>query len=682
MASIRRGPTQQNSSASGGGASGHMTKEEQEVEDSRLARLMMETGESIRNFDTTPAHSVPASSNLSSIPPTPRDRTIPPAPLDRRTSGDLKPPPRPRGAVPSMTRTTGAINLKPPKMKSPKASPQITSKRNEQPVDPSGELRLDDAFLDASERLKKDKKKKKGGIFGVFRTSDESLASGDDEGPTGYAAAALPSAENRSGAFTSRGTGRRPRTRSGSGNDRVNSADVTYKSDPNDNGRADPNDDGRPIIPFPIPKPVARPADTIGAPKGPVPYSLAVSKDMPQAPEATVGRRKLGFGGGGGGGTCSACNRPVSNPLIALDKKYHPECFKCTACHEQIDPTGTFAFTESRGDKQPMHCKCYAEMYGIKCAVCTDSIAAGPDGKISFVKHPFFDTEQMCPRHAKNMTRRCTGCHRFEPEREPFADLNDVGRCVCLSCCRTVVVDSSDAQPLWLQVIEFFDKKLHLPIWKDFREVPVLVVGYNALNDQMTKGNNVHGGASQIMTRGLCLTEHESGRRFRSDMKKFDKNNKTFVSSDAEERGFTYFQVPDASKVNPDASVTAILCLSGLPQDLTASVLAHEATHAWIKLHPSFDIRKPIPPQVEEGVAQLIALLFLNEGLGPAPPLEYNDGSGPSDEKLRQYFKFSIETDDHEYYGTGYRRAAMAYSMIGIEALMSHIVLYQDFPET
>jgi hypothetical protein len=114
---------------------------------------------------------------------------------------------------------------------------------------------------------------------------------------------------------------------------------------------------------------------------------------------------------------------------------------------------------------------------------------------------------------------------------------------------------------------------------------------------------------------------------------------------------------------------------------LSASVLAHEATHAWIKLHPRFDFERPIPPQVEEGCAQLIALLFLNEGLDPPSPLDNNDGSGPSDEKLRQYFKFSIETDDHEIYGTGYRRAAMAYSQIGIEALMSHIVLYQDFPE-
>jgi hypothetical protein len=241
------------------------------------------------------------------------------------------------------------------------------------------------------------------------------------------------------------------------------------------------------------------------------------------------------------------------------------------------------------------------------------------------------------------------------------------------------VVDSDEAQPLWDIVVEFFEKKLQLPIWKDMRKVPILVVGYEALNDQMMAVGATHGGSSQIMTRGLCLTEHQSGRRFKLANLKFNKNSNSFEAVDVEARGYTFFQVPDANKVNPDASVTAILCLSGLPKDLTASVLAHEATHAWIKLHPRYDISYPIPPQVEEGVAQLVAMLFLTEGLSPASTETYGD-KGPSDEKLRQYFKFSIETDDHEIYGEGYRRAAEAYANIGIEALLSHIVLYQEFP--
>lgn len=436
------------------------------------------------------------------------------------------------------------------------------------------------------------------------------------------------------------------------------------------------------VVRFPIPKPVAHPQDALGAPKGPLPYSLSVSRHAPELPEATVKKRSQ-MSMKRNTTVCVVCKDAVRNPISALDKKYHPDCFRCSNCHEVIDPTSSFTFTSKDGEKQPMHRQCFTNVFAIKCAVCKDSIPPNPSGKIVYVRHPFFDSEQMCPSHARSMTRRCTGCHRFEPQNQPFAELNDVGRCVCFSCCRSVVVDSQDAMPLWSKVITFFEEKLNLPIWKDMREIPILIVGYNSLNDQMNNTSNVHGGSSQIMTRGLCLTEHESGRRFRMNRMKFNKNNQSFMNCDVEDRGFTYFQVPDASKVNPDASVTAILCLSGLPRDLTASVLAHEATHAWIKLHPQFRFEKPIPPHVEEGCAQLIALLFLNDGLDPPLPFDNIDGdSGPSDEKLRQYFKFNIETDDHEIYGSGYRRAAVAYSMIGIEALMSHVVLYQDFPTT
>jgi hypothetical protein len=46
-------------------------------------------------------------------------------------------------------------------------------------------------------------------------------------------------------------------------------------------------------------------------------------------------------------------------------------------------------------------------------------------------------------------------------------------------------------------------------------------------------------------------------------------------------------------------SINAILVLHGLPYDLTASVLAHEATHAFIKLHDDFP--EKIPMKVRHG---------------------------------------------------------------------------------
>ena len=435
-----------------------------------------------------------------------------------------------------------------------------------------------------------------------------------------------------------------------------------------------------PLKPTSVPTPIpSRPLTH----NGPLPYSSVGSHamNMPVA-DATGAKNKLLAAARKKDATCSICQKPTTTFLVALGKKYHLECFKCVGCNLIIDQNAPFAFmTDERSDKHPLHRQCYAELYGVRCAVCRKSIPAGPDGKISFVKHPFFDQEQMCPHHAKSPARRCTGCHRFEPQGEPFAELSDNGRCVCYSCCRSVVVDSADAKPLWDSVINFFERVLNLPIWSEMREVPILVVGYEALNAQMLATGATHGGSSQIMTRGLCLTEHQSGRRLKLAKLKYDKDNANFVSGDAEANGYTYFQVPDADKANPDASVTAILCLSGLPRDLAASVLAHEATHAWVKLHPRFDIRTPIPPQVEEGCAQLVAMLYLTEGMAPASNDTYGD-SGPSDEKLRQYFKFSIETDDNEVYGEGYRKAAAAYANIGIEALLSHIVLYQAFPKT
>lgn len=67
-----------------------------------------------------------------------------------------------------------------------------------------------------------------------------------------------------------------------------------------------------------------------------------------------------------------------------------------------------------------------------------------------------------------------------------------------------------------------------------------------ALNDNMKEHQNDHFGSNQIMTRGLCLSEQETVAKQNRD-----------------------------DSVQGCIGVTAILCLSGLPSDLTASILAH-----------------------------------------------------------------------------------------------------------
>jgi len=380
--------------------------------------------------------------------------------------------------------------------------------------------------------------------------------------------------------------------------------------------------------------------------------------------------------------TCNVCGKNANQFLVALEKTFHLDCFTCLGCCEVIKPTEGFAFTTNEnGEKHPLHQKCHAELFGIKCTVCKETIPYSENGMVTYVKHPFFTSEQMCPKHVKNPCRRCNGCNRFEPEGlgAGFVDLQDGNRRLCHSCCRTVIVDSEEAKPLWNKVMNFFENILCISVWKGLRDIPILVVGYETLNESSRFTS--HSGSSQIMTRGLCLSEHQSGRKIELANLRLDRQNGSFMcDEDNLINGFTYFQVPDASKRNKYASVTAILCLSGLPSDLSASVLAHEATHAWFKLHPNFDIKKPIPLMVEEGCCQLVANLFLSEGLEPASTETYND-DGPSDNLLRQYFKFTIETDENEIYGTGFRLAAKAYAEIGIEALLSHVAMYREFPQ-
>lgn len=53
--------------------------------------------------------------------------------------------------------------------------------------------------------------------------------------------------------------------------------------------------------------------------------------------------------------------------------------------------------------------------------------------------------------------------------------------------------------------------------------------------------------------------------------------------------------------------VTAILVLYGLPHLLTGSILAHECMHAWLRLSGF----PHLSPEVEEGLCQLMALLWL-----------------------------------------------------------------------
>ena len=184
-------------------------------------------------------------------------------------------------------------------------------------------------------------------------------------------------------------------------------------------------------------------------------------------------------------------------------------------------------------------------------------------------------------------------------------------RVLCTSCCRTTVLDSSELRPLWTGVLRFLSEDLGLCVWPEMSKIPILSVDYGTLNER-GRGTGHHGGGP--VTRGLCLTETTSGsaasitvpRLVWTDRGLSVAAGSTFDLGEehkaglwgAKERSCCEYGgdgrppltpsslLPGASR--SEAYVTAILVLSGLPEALTSSILAHEAIHAWLKLHPGY----------------------------------------------------------------------------------------------
>lgn len=315
------------------------------------------------------------------------------------------------------------------------------------------------------------------------------------------------------------------------------------------------------------------------------------------------------------------------------------------------------------------------------CIVC------GKLGPSPYKYQPFFPHEKVCADHAD--VGECCGCHRFEPSpsvmkcpSQEFSDLQDNNRKLCPACLRSVIVDTADAGPVWSSVLMYFDHVLGMfrnvpDVRRQMDQIPILIVGHDGLNDPCVRGSGHEGGN----TRGLCMYEY-SYHPMGGGLKNMLQRNSNTVNSSRSRQLFSSV-LNFVSDGLTSSKVSAILCLKGLPRDLMASILAHEGTHAWFKLNPHFNPQAQMPLQVEEGCCQLMAYLYLThlEELDGADGPDYGDDGQPTDKKLRQFFRYCIETDTSETYGEGFRLAAAAHAKLNsVPALLEYVAEHRCFP--
>ena len=267
-----------------------------------------------------------------------------------------------------------------------------------------------------------------------------------------------------------------------------------------------------------------------------------------------------------------------------------------------------------------------------------------------------------------------------------------------MDCARTAIIDSSEAKPLYLDCVDFMEKELGLSIPAGMRQVPILAVDVPSLNEQSQNARAQYHAAPKPsnpsgtgITRGLTLKELGSVNHYSGGSVRWDPVNYCFVATP-----------PQVYHTEEIRAASAVLVLMGLPTDLTASILAHEAFHVWCSLTKDFPF--VLPPEVEEGMCQLVAYKYLEYVRGnkdvhatrrsekqrsrisissPQNPLSTHNVSVSSDEwdtKLRAFLSNQIETDKNPVYGGGFRQAAACYAALGLDVLLQHIKDHKQFP--
>lgn len=358
--------------------------------------------------------------------------------------------------------------------------------------------------------------------------------------------------------------------------------------------------------------------------------------------------------------TCSSCHSQWTGliPIRIQNKVFCRNCFRCTICNSSI--TSSYIYSEDK-----VYCPPCATIHLYKyCSLCAQPIQG------AYRKHIFLTDEIYCFHHtstSSSLPHSCCACQRLEPYassgKDLFQALSD-GRYLCTQCSLTAVVDSSEAEEIYQQVLLFMERELKLVLPPGTRVVPILAVDMLSLNEQQSQVSTQCSHDNNSSNNNILTQAHVRGLTISSNSARVISYQTTEreggVGGGFLRRLFTTSSSSSSSsssvvEIDESREVSAVLVLFGLPKDLTASILAHEAMHVYLKLSKEFSFH--LPPEVEEGLCQVSAYKYLES---------LRKGDSDKDAELRNYFLYTIETDPSPVYGDGFRNARKVVDALGL----------------
>ncbi|KAF8370081.1 hypothetical protein HHK36_031884 [Tetracentron sinense] len=349
--------------------------------------------------------------------------------------------------------------------------------------------------------------------------------------------------------------------------------------------------------------------------------------------------------------------------------------------HMEEDEKFARALQESLNIESPPRYGTFPFSTGFRiCALV--AISTNAAGLIEYRAHPFW--EQNTAPHMSVMgllgavvvsgwrnVENVNVPHYVQSRDTGYFSLDD-GRKLCLECLDSAIMETSECQPLYIEIQEFYEG-LNMKVEQ---QVPLLLVERQALNEAMEGEKNGHHHMPE--TRGLCLSEEQTVRSILR-RPRIEPGNRIID------------MITEPYRLTRRCEVTAILILYGLPRLLTGSILAHEMMHAWLRLKGYHSLGQ----DVEEGICQVLAHMWLDSEIMAGSGSNVASTSSPSsststsskkgtrsqfERKLGNFFKHQIESDTSPAYGDGFRDGNRAVLKYGLRSTLDHIRLTRSFP--
>ncbi|KAL5573985.1 hypothetical protein UlMin_023582 [Ulmus minor] len=213
-------------------------------------------------------------------------------------------------------------------------------------------------------------------------------------------------------------------------------------------------------------------------------------------------------------GICVGCQTEIGfgRYLNCLNGFWHPKCFRYRACNLTITDYELNFFSNTNANRETIFQQTMLVLLNIRGIP--------------------FGSRNICPLHEHDGPPRCCSSERIE---------------LCLECLDSAIMDTSECQPLFLDIQEFYEG-LNMKLEQ---QVLLLLVERQALNEAREGERNGHYHMPE--TRGLCLFEEQTISTI-SRCPRFGARNRA-----------TYMKI-EPYKLTCHCEVTAILILYGLPR--------------------------------------------------------------------------------------------------------------------